>query len=477
MSKTLRIAVYALPVVVGLLIFNAMLPDSVKVDIAPLLRNLAAGLFLTAGVLRMAAWQLTRDAATAHSAVALLVLGTALPSTSVLRLFVHDGQSVQIEAPETRMVLVLPLVVLAIMGARHSRRLMRHTVTILVAVPLAVSVAADLTGGIAPSGEHHVHIWLAVEALTAAVWTALAMQALSRRRIAGQDTLGWITVGLGLMAVTEVFKAWGIADAAAPRGLSSLLQLVAAAVAVGVAASGLWTSIRAETTDASTLTRALVDTQLRLNQIEDLQRQRLHDARSAVIGVVGASELLANPGQLGEVDSAKLRLMVTAELGRLEGLLHIDDVEQRDEFELASTLAAVVLSHRLNGMVIDLAWHGARAFGHPQATATVVDNLLTNVHRHAPGARVRVHARTLGEQVEITVSDDGPGIPAGERRAVLRAGVRGSTSCGDGSGFGLYSAARAMTAQSGSLDIGASACGGTEIVLRLPAAISHALAG
>jgi signal transduction histidine kinase len=476
LSKTLRIAIYAVPVVIGALIFIAAVPDSVKINITPLLRNLAAGLFLTAGVLRMAAWRLTRDAATAHSALALLILGTALPSTSVLRLFVHDGEAVQIEAPETRMVLILPLLALAILGARHSQRLMRHTFAILVAVTLAVPAAVVLPGGSAPSGEHHVGVWLAVEALTAAVWTALAVQALSRRRIAGQDTPGWITVGLGLMAFTDVCKAWGISEAGAPRGLSSVLQLVAAVVAVGVAASGLWTSIRTETADAGTLTRALVDTQLRLDHIEDRQRLRLHDARSAVIGVVGASELLANPGRLDEADSAKLRRMVTAELGRLEGLLQIEDEEQCAEFELASTLAAVVLSHRLNGMIIDLAWQDAHALGHPQATATVVDNLLTNVHRHAPGARVLIAARTLGEQVEITVSDDGPGIPAGELRAVLRAGVRGSTACGDGSGFGLYSAERTMVAQTGSLDIGASVCGGTEVVLRMPAAISHALA-
>jgi signal transduction histidine kinase len=128
-------------------------------------------------------------------------------------------------------------------------------------------------------------------------------------------------------------------------------------------------------------------------------------------------------------------------------------------------------------LVVDLDWRGVRALGYPRATATVLDNLLRNTHRHAPGARALVTARTVGSRVEIVVSDDGPGIPSDERDGVLRAGVRGSRARGAGSGFGLYSAARAMTAQGGSLRIGSAPSGGTRVVLRMPAASArHAMA-
>jgi signal transduction histidine kinase len=472
-SKRTRALISAAPIGLGVLIFFAVLPNSAKVDVAPLLRNLASGLFLTAGVLRMATWRLTRDRSTALSALTLLLLGTALPSTSVLRLVVHDGQVVQIEAPETRMVFVLPLLLLAIAGARHSRRLLRQTIALLAVV--AVAIPAALINLTAPADEHFAPVWLGVEALAAAAWAALALQARSRRLIAGYPNVGWVTIGLLLMGFADALKAWSIADAGAPRGLSGIVQLVAAVIAAGVAARGLWTSIRNETADAGSLTRALVDTQQRLEAIEQLQRRRLHDARSAVFGVVGASQLLAQPGSLDDGDSATLRAMVTDELSRLQGLLRVED-EEPAEFEVASSLAAVVLRHRLDGMIIDVVWAGVCAHGRPRATANIVDDLLRNARVHAPGAHVLLAARAIGAEIVITVSDDGPGVPATERSAVLEAGVRGSTARGDGLGLGLYSAARAMTAQSGSLEVDESVCGGTEIVLRLPAARVRAMA-
>lgn len=475
MSKRARALLCAAPIGLGALIFFAILPNSGKADVAPLLRNLASGVFLTAGVLRMATWRLTRDRSTALSALTLLLLGTALPSTAVLRLVVHDGQAVQIEAPETRMVVVLPLLVLAIAGARHSKRLMRQTLAVLAVVALAIPVTTALIDIKAPADEHYAPLWLAIEALTAAAWAALALQARSRRQIAGYPTAGWVTVGLLLMAAADALKAWSISDAGAPRGLSSIVQLIAAVTAAAVAARGLWTSIRNETADAGSLTRALVDTQQRLEAIEQLQRRRLHDARSAVFGVVGASQLLAQPGSLDEGDTASLRAMVTDELSRLQGLLRVDD-EEPAEFEVASSLAAVVLRHRLDGVIIDVAWEGVRAYGRPRATATIIGDLLRNARVHAPGAHVLLTARVIGAEIVITLSDDGPGIPATERDTVLEAGVRGSTARGDGTGLGLYSAARVMTAQSGSLEVAASVCGGTEIVLRLPAARVHAMA-
>jgi signal transduction histidine kinase len=90
---------------------------------------------------------------------------------------------------------------------------------------------------------------------------------------------------------------------------------------------------------------------------------------------------------------------------------------------------------------------------------------------------VRMAASTFGHQATITVCDDGPGIPAAERGGVLQPGIRGSGAHGTGSGFGLYSAARAMSAQSGSLTLSSAERGGTQIVLRMPAAAPlHAVA-
>ena len=61
MSKTARVAICVIPLVLAALICTAAFPDALKRDLAPFIRNVASGLFLTAGVVRMAAWRLTRD--------------------------------------------------------------------------------------------------------------------------------------------------------------------------------------------------------------------------------------------------------------------------------------------------------------------------------------------------------------------------------------------------------------------------------
>jgi signal transduction histidine kinase len=475
-SKTARVTICAVPLVLVALIGTAAFPDSVTYQLAPFIRNISSGLFLTAGVVRMAAWRLTRDWVTARSAIALLALGTALPSTSVLRLIVHDGQAVVLEAPETRLLFALPIIALAIAGARHNPRLMRRTFGVLAVVMLGVPAVLSMVAGDVPAGEQYEQLWVATETCAAAGWAALAVQAWNRRRFSGGSIWTWVTLGLTLMATTEALKAWSLADVHAPGGMAGYVQLTASAIAVTVALNGLGMSIRAETVGSGHLTRALVDTQRRLAQVEEQQRRRLHDARSAIMGVAGASRLLATPGLTSTVDPVRLRAMVSNELDRLQGLLELDDGEPIVEFDLAEAFAAVVLARRLDGTIIDVACRGVRVLGRPRATATVLDNLLRNANRHAPRARVLVTARPLATEVEIVVSDDGPGIPPNEWTDVLAAGVRGTTARGAGSGLGLYSATRAMTAQFGSLQIASGASGGTQIVLRMPAAVSHAMA-
>jgi signal transduction histidine kinase len=73
--------------------------------------------------------------------------------------------------------------------------------------------------------------------------------------------------------------------------------------------------------------------------------------------------------------------------------------------------------------------------------------------------------------VVLTVDDDGPGIPSGDRARVLRRGVQGVAG-GPGTGLGLHTATRAMAAQSGSLRLADRPGGGTRVILTLPAAVS-----
>jgi signal transduction histidine kinase len=59
--------------------------------------------------------------------------------------------------------------------------------------------------------------------------------------------------------------------------------------------------------------------------------------------------------------------------------------------------------------------------GDPELLTQLVVNLIDNAIRHTPqGARISVHARPVGDNLEVAVSDTGPGIPESEWNNVLR---------------------------------------------------------
>lgn len=59
--------------------------------------------------------------------------------------------------------------------------------------------------------------------------------------------------------------------------------------------------------------------------------------------------------------------------------------------------------------------------GDPQKIARVVDNLIDNAISFSPeGGRVRLFAEQQGDQVQVAIEDDGPGVPEAEREKIFR---------------------------------------------------------
>jgi signal transduction histidine kinase len=93
--------------------------------------------------------------------------------------------------------------------------------------------------------------------------------------------------------------------------------------------------------------------------------------------------------------------------------------------------------------------------------AEVMGNLLENAVRHAQ-ASVRVHAASVPpDRVRLLISDDGSGLDAEQRAAVLRRGVR-LDSKGDGAGLGLAIVADILEAHGTALELRAAPEGGVE---------------
>lgn len=103
----------------------------------------------------------------------------------------------------------------------------------------------------------------------------------------------------------------------------------------------------------------------------------------------------------------------------------------------------------------------------------LVDNLLDNAARHgrpAPSSPATVAVELLGgtAAVELVITDEGPGIPAAERTAVLERFRRGEGATGPGSGLGLALVDQQVRLHGGRLTIGDRPGGGCRVTVALP---------
>ncbi|MEY3633383.1 MAG: hypothetical protein RI937_1581 [Pseudomonadota bacterium] len=114
--------------------------------------------------------------------------------------------------------------------------------------------------------------------------------------------------------------------------------------------------------------------------------------------------------------------------------------------------------------------------GHPDLLIQVMNNLIDNALRYCPaGSKVHLHALQSEHGLQISVEDNGPGIPASERPLVVRRFYRGDQSPNAqpeqaaGSGLGLAIAFEIMTRLGGRFEITDPVSGqGTRIELMLP---------
>jgi signal transduction histidine kinase len=106
--------------------------------------------------------------------------------------------------------------------------------------------------------------------------------------------------------------------------------------------------------------------------------------------------------------------------------------------------------------------------GDAEDLAEMIGNLADNACKWA-GSRVAISAARKGDRLEIVIEDDGPGIAADARAAVLGRGQRLDERV-PGSGLGLDIVREIATLYRGDLALTGSALGGLRVELDLPAA-------
>jgi signal transduction histidine kinase len=112
------------------------------------------------------------------------------------------------------------------------------------------------------------------------------------------------------------------------------------------------------------------------------------------------------------------------------------------------------------------------AIGDETRFRQVLEQLLENESKYAPSAEgVSIGIWRLGDEVQVYVTDDGPGVPVEDWESVFEPFVRvEGRGRSRGSGIGLFAARRLMTAMGGRVFLEPNGYAGSRFVVGLPAA-------
>lgn len=263
--------------------------------------------------------------------------------------------------------------------------------------------------------------------------------------------------------------------------------------------------VRAEPrTEVGRLGQALNDM---LGQIETAFREReaseerlrrfiadaSHELRTPVATVRGYAELFRRGAAERPDDLAKTMARIEAEAERMgalvDELLLLARIDQgrpleREPVDLARIAAEAVAGTRAvePGRPIGLeASDVAVVLGDAMRLRQVLDNLLANVRRHTPaGAPATVRIGVADGQVEIAVTDHGPGLTEDQCARVFERFYRTDHSRSrehGGAGLGLSIVAAVAEAHDGTVGVTSVPGEGTTFVIRLPQAERWVQAG
>jgi signal transduction histidine kinase len=213
-----------------------------------------------------------------------------------------------------------------------------------------------------------------------------------------------------------------------------------------------------------------------------------HELRTPVTVISGYNRLLLS-GEVGPLTEDQRRFLEESgkSCRRLDSfignLLEASGVEKGDvvleigRAALAPVLESVaemfrpLLAERSLSLEIDVEPDAERARFDRLRVEQVLTNLLGNAVKYAaPDGRVEIATRAVPGFVEVSVSDDGPGVPEADRERIFEPYVQaGEESRAGGLGLGLAISRRLVEAHGGSLRYEDRPAGGSSFVFTLPA--------
>ncbi len=166
----------------------------------------------------------------------------------------------------------------------------------------------------------------------------------------------------------------------------------------------------------------------RIEAIESFAADVAHELKNPLTSLRSAVETL--PLAKSEESRNRLLAVIQHDVSRLDRLIsdisdasRLDAEMQRHEAHpvdltlLLTTVVGVANERHDDGVTVDLKFEGGRpaaftVLGHDSRLGQVIDNLIDNARSFSPaGGSVRVTCRRSKAEVEITIDDDGPGVP------------------------------------------------------------------
>ena len=202
-----------------------------------------------------------------------------------------------------------------------------------------------------------------------------------------------------------------------------------------------------------------------------------HELRTPLTAIRLFGETLAEgrgePREYGELvaqESQRLEALVEQVLAatRVEAAPTFTRVQPAELVRSAVALIAPRAERRAVTVAVRAADELPGALWDGEAVRRAVLNLLDNAIRHGRAAgRVEVRAEAQGDEVAVSVSDDGPGIGRRERKGLFRRFGRGEGASA-GSGLGLHLVQAVVQAHGGRIDLASEEGRGCTFTLRLP---------
>jgi signal transduction histidine kinase len=143
-----------------------------------------------------------------------------------------------------------------------------------------------------------------------------------------------------------------------------------------------------------------------------------------------------------------------------------------EPIDIATVVGDVVAGVEPDGheFVADVAESGLRAQADPAKVRQVLDQLISNAIKYSPaGGTVTVSARRRPDAVEVAVSDQGAGVPVGERERIFSKFYKAGDEA-RGTGLGLFIAQGLVREMGGRIWVDSQEGSGSRFTFELPLA-------